>query len=54
MAAKEREVKALSGCLLVSEISFPQEAVIVCGRCPNRSTDVGDLGKQCKQVPRKK
>lgn len=42
-----KEVK-LGGCLLLSKLSFPRKDIVVCGLCPAKSSDVGDLGKKCK------
>lgn len=49
-----RETEQLSGCLLQSDISYPQKKALLCGHCPNRSDDVGDLGVTCKATPAKK
>lgn len=48
----ERKVKELPDCLLVSKLSFPQEDILACGRCPARSDDIGDLGPKCVNTPR--
>jgi hypothetical protein len=42
-----REETKLSGCLLRENANFPRKDVLVCGLCPARSDDVGDLGKKC-------
>ena len=50
---KDDGEEKLAGCLLQAGIKGPQEKVIVCGLCPNRSKDVGNLGTLCKKVPGK-
>lgn len=51
--ATQREEEKLAGCLLQAGISFPQDKVFVCGLCPNKSSDTGNLGTLCKKVPGK-
>lgn len=42
-----RTERQLDGCLLQANISFPQDDVLVCGQCPNRSDMRGNLGPVC-------
>lgn len=44
----ERAERKIDGCLLQAGIQFPQEDVLVCGHCPNRSDMIGNLGTACK------
>jgi hypothetical protein len=43
-----REEVKLGGCLLLAKLSFPSNKIYICGLCPNKSNDTGDLGKLCK------
>lgn len=44
--AEIEEVK-LGGCLLLANFVVSEKKEYVCGLCPNKSNDVGDLGKRC-------
>lgn len=43
---KIEEVK-LGGCLLLTKLVFSEKKEYVCGLCPNKSKDIGNLGKRC-------
>jgi hypothetical protein len=47
MDSEERKETKLGGCLLQAQIQFPRKDVVVCVLCPNKSNDIGDLGKRC-------
>lgn len=48
-----RPESKLDGCLLQAGVSYPQDKVLVCGLCPNKSNDQGNLGTLCKKAPKK-
>lgn len=44
----KREEKMIEGCLLQSNVQFPQRDILLCKFCPNRSDMVGDLAELCR------